>query len=109
MGREEGGGFRMGNACKSMADSCQCMAKPPQYCKVISLQLIKIIGGKRKNKGKFMYLTVNLRNRTFYFSEVLLYAFFKLLFFPIEITIGFYLNCISLLKAMFFYYTVLML
>ena len=28
MGREVGGGFRMGNTCKSMADSCQCMAKP---------------------------------------------------------------------------------
>ena len=27
MGREAGGGFRMGNRCKSMADSCQCMAK----------------------------------------------------------------------------------
>ena len=27
MGREVGGGFRMGNPCKSMADSCQCMAK----------------------------------------------------------------------------------
>ena len=27
MGREMGGGFRMGNTCKSMADSCQCMAK----------------------------------------------------------------------------------
>ena len=27
MGREEGGGFRMGNTCKSMADSCQYMAK----------------------------------------------------------------------------------
>ena len=27
MGREVGGGFRMGNTCKSMADSCQCMAK----------------------------------------------------------------------------------
>ena len=24
-----------------MADSCQCMAKPLRYCKVISLQLIK--------------------------------------------------------------------
>ena len=35
----EGGGFRMGNTCKPMADSCQCMAKPLQYCKVISLQL----------------------------------------------------------------------
>ena len=25
--REVGGGIRMGNTCKSMADSCQCMAK----------------------------------------------------------------------------------
>ena len=39
--REVGGGIRMGNTCKSMADSCQCMTKPLQYCKVISLQLIK--------------------------------------------------------------------
>ena len=40
----EGGGrgeIGMGNTCKSMADSCQCMTKPLQYCKVISLQLIK--------------------------------------------------------------------
>ena len=27
MGREVGGGIGMGNACKSMADSCQCTAK----------------------------------------------------------------------------------
>ena len=27
MGWEVGGGIRMGNICKSMADSCQCMAK----------------------------------------------------------------------------------
>ena len=27
VGREMGGGFRMGNTCKSMADSCQCMTK----------------------------------------------------------------------------------
>ena len=26
--REEGGGIGMGNTCKSMADSCQCMKKP---------------------------------------------------------------------------------
>ena len=30
-----------------MADSCQCMAKPLQYYKVISLQLIKI--NEKKN------------------------------------------------------------
>ena len=32
-------GFRMGGTCIPMADSCQCMAKPLQYCKVISLHL----------------------------------------------------------------------
>ena len=38
----------MGNTCKSMADSCQCKAKPLQYCKIISLQLIKINGKKKQ-------------------------------------------------------------
>ena len=42
MEREVGGGFRMGNTCKFMADSWQCMAKPLQYCKIISLQQTKI-------------------------------------------------------------------
>ena len=28
MGREVGRGIRMGNTCKSMSDSCQCMTKP---------------------------------------------------------------------------------
>ena len=43
----EGGGRgvpRMGNTCIPMVDLCQCMAKPLQYCKVISLQL-KRVGG----------------------------------------------------------------
>ena len=34
-----GRGFRMRNTCTPMVDSCQCMAKPIQYCKVINLQL----------------------------------------------------------------------
>ena len=34
MGRVVGGGFRIGNSCTPVADSCQCMAKPIQYCKV---------------------------------------------------------------------------
>ena len=37
MGREVGEGFRMGKACIPVVDSCQCVAKPIQYCKVISL------------------------------------------------------------------------
>ena len=38
MGREVGGGFRMGNICTPVVDSCQCMAKPIQYCKVKKLK-----------------------------------------------------------------------
>ena len=34
MGREEGGGFRMGNTCVPVADSFRYMAEPIQYCKV---------------------------------------------------------------------------
>ena len=34
MGREEGGGFRMGNTCMLVADSFRYMAEPIQYCKV---------------------------------------------------------------------------
>ena len=29
-----GGGFRMANTCTPMTDSCGCMAKPIQYCKI---------------------------------------------------------------------------
>ena len=37
----EGGGsvVQDGDTCTPMADSCQCMAKPLQYCKVSGLQL----------------------------------------------------------------------
>ena len=38
-GREVEGVFRMGNTCTPVADSCQYMVEPIQYCKVISLQL----------------------------------------------------------------------
>ena len=34
MGREEGGGFRMGNTCITVADSFQYLAKLIQFCKV---------------------------------------------------------------------------
>ena len=34
MGREVGGWFMFGNACTPVVDSCQCMAKPIQYCKI---------------------------------------------------------------------------
>ena len=34
IGRVVGVGIRIGNSCTPMADSCSCMAKPIQYCKV---------------------------------------------------------------------------
>ena len=34
LGWEVGGGFRIGNSCTPVADSCQCMEKPIQYCEV---------------------------------------------------------------------------
>ena len=41
MGREEGGGFRMGNTCTVVADSSPCMAKPIQYCNVKLINFLK--------------------------------------------------------------------
>ena len=34
MGRVVGRGFRIGNTCTPVVDSCSCMAKPIKYCKV---------------------------------------------------------------------------
>ena len=34
VGREVGEGFMFGIACIPVVDSCQCMAKPIQYCQV---------------------------------------------------------------------------
>ena len=42
MGREVGGGFRIGNMCAPMVDSCWCMTKQIQYCKIKK----KKVGGK---------------------------------------------------------------
>ena len=36
---EVGGGFRIGDTYIPISDSYHYMTKPPQYCKVISLQL----------------------------------------------------------------------
>ena len=47
-GEGGGSGFRMGNTCTPMADSCQRMVKPLKYYKVISLQL-KYINLKKKD------------------------------------------------------------
>ena len=47
MAREVVGAFWMGNTCVPVADSCQCMAKPVQYCKVKESEKKK----KKKNTG----------------------------------------------------------
>ena len=39
-GREVEWGFRTGDTCTPMADSCQCMAKPLQYYKVIQFSSV---------------------------------------------------------------------
>ena len=41
MGWEVGEGFRIGNSCTPVVDSCQCMAKLIQYCKVKKIKLKK--------------------------------------------------------------------
>ena len=68
VGREVGGRIGIGNTCKSMADSCQCIAKTTTICKVINLQLIKINGKKKTYDHSFpcglvvKYLSDNARD-----------------------------------------------
>ena len=42
-GERGGRGVQDGETCTPVADLCQCMAKPLQYCKVIGLQLNRFI------------------------------------------------------------------
>ena len=35
-GEGGGRGVQDGDTCMPMADSCQCIAKPPQYCKELA-------------------------------------------------------------------------
>ena len=49
IGREVGGGFMFGNACTPVVDSCQCVAKPIQYCKLKYRK--KIIKKKKERKS----------------------------------------------------------
>ena len=55
-GREVGGGFRMGNMCTPVADSCSCMAKPMQYCKVKKKGIIKLEGKFHQGEWVFVFL-----------------------------------------------------
>ena len=71
MGREVGGMVRMWNTCTPMADSCECMAKPPQYWKKKKkenyrpISLITIHIKKDQTPGS---IVINLRD-----TRILLY------------------------------------
>ena len=54
MGREVGGAFMFGNACTPVVDSCQCMAKPIQYCKVKK----KIVPGRMALKHVYYHVRI---------------------------------------------------
>ena len=49
-GEGGGRGVQDGEHMYTLADSCQCMTKPIQYCKVISLQKNKLIKKQRKQE-----------------------------------------------------------
>ena len=53
-GREEGGGFRMGNTCIPVADTCLYMAKPIQYCKVKKKKSSVSVSSKREIRKEEM-------------------------------------------------------
>ena len=91
-----GGGIRMGNTCKSMADSCQRMAKILQYCKVISLQLIKINGGKKKPDTK---KSPSSRQFPWCFLNTLIWLYLKIPFFI------FYWSIVDLQCCVSFWFT----
>ena len=52
-----GGGFRVGNSCTPVVDSCQCMAKPIQYCKV---KKIKFKLKKKRQLHEAMNTAINI-------------------------------------------------
>ena len=56
MGRDVGGGFRMGNKCTPVVDACWCMAKPIQYCKVNNNN--NKINKRKKKKKKIQMIEV---------------------------------------------------
>ena len=76
MGREVGGRFRMGNTCTPVADSCQCMAKPIQYCKVINLQKKKKNSRHDDSIHERDFWALNVFSFLFYVYELNRYVWF---------------------------------
>ena len=60
MGRDVGGGFRMGNMCMPMVDACWCMAKSIQYCKVNNNNnKLKIINSENHFSSTVQWVLIN--------------------------------------------------
>ena len=55
MGTVVGRGFRVGNSCTPVVDSCQCMAKSIQYCKVKKFKKTKLLSTSALKKIKIEY------------------------------------------------------
>ena len=60
-GRETGGGSGWGTHVNPWRIHVNVWQKPLQYCKVISLQLIKINGKKKRVLGEFSVLLPSLK------------------------------------------------
>ena len=59
IGREVGGGSGWGTHVNPWLIHVNVWQKPLQYCKVISLQLIKIIGGKKETVSTLWYHAIS--------------------------------------------------
>ena len=70
MGKEVGGGFRMGNTVNPWLIYVNVWQNPLQYCKVISLQLIKI------NEKKFFELKKKANDGDIWMSDTSLFKNF---------------------------------
>ena len=62
MGREVGGGFRVGNTCTPVVDSCQCMTKPIQYCNLPPIKINNLYFKKRQKFRQSIMSNICLLN-----------------------------------------------
>ena len=76
MGREVGGGFRMGNMCTPVADACWCMANPIQYCKVKKKKSRRKEMSKKTTKVIYKTKTWGLTNN---YSQLFSHVIMKIL------------------------------
>ena len=93
IGREVRRGFRIGNSCTPMVDSCQCMAKPIQYCKVKKIKINKLLK-TRKQQVKYVDEIIILLKGSFQLFLIVK----EIIFYKVpEVPINKVLNFISVL------------